>query len=1100
MTTLPRAGAHRIAQAPGRGDDARERRTPLFGIYFCYFLSGALGLVYQILWLRKLLLVFGSTVHAVSTVLTVFFGGLALGSWFFGRLIDRQESAGLRWYAALEIGVGVYAFLTLPLFDLLRNVYLPLYRASNFSPAVLVGASFLCSTAILLLPTALMGGTFPLLSRFLIRSSKERGMKIANLYAINTTGAMVGTLLVYYVGLPVLGLMRTIWCAGVLNIGIGILCLLFDRELKAAGFHDATRQDIGEDGTDGMIRAAGRVVSAERPETAADARAVRWLLIAFGCSGFSAMVYEVAWTRALSLVLGSSTYAFCIMLATFLGGIAIGSFIGREHLREHQGTPQQFIKLEILLGLYGVLSVALFSHLPGWFITLWPLMGQSFLTVSWLQVTLSSLAMIVPTLIMGLLFALVSDMVTRRFSRLGLRLGSAYAINTLGGIIGSFLAGFVLIPFLGLPSAILVAAAVNLIAAIIVFVHGAERGARRTSRLLLAGAGLAAVSWFGISVALPMWKRQVFVAGVYLRPDSYQNVSTEDIIKSSKILYYRDSLNATVSVHQTDDTIFLKVGGKTDASNGIDMGTQVLSAHIPLLLHPDPKSVLVIGLGSGVTLGSAGRYPVSKLDCAEIDPAVIEGARYFKAHNYDVHHDPRTTLYAADGRNFLLANPRQYDVLISEPSNPWMSGLAYLFTKEFYELARQRLAPHGVMCQWLQIYGIFPGDIKLMLKTFHEVFPYVSVWSSIPGDLLLVGSMEPQELSLAQLRERMSAEQVRESLQGIGIDRPELLLQLFWMGHQEVERLTADTVGLHQDDQPWVEFDAPKSLYVSRTFYVNYGGLVGFRSSPKAIVPDYVQPEEASFYQALAKLWGSREEHQKEREALEKALELDSTSVENWKQLGKVALRLQVPIAADRALKKVIQLDPENITAYHQLGRLHWQQGDLEGAEQFYTKVAQLSPPDSDLAQELGNYFGQHAKPREAAEYFRSSLSQGGGERPDLLVAYTDALRTLRAWDIAERVGRLGISAFPSQAAFPLLLGQIFADQGRWPEAEPFFRQVISLVPKSVEGYYELGRTVLAQGRWDEAVRHLTRATQYNPYHREALTLLQQMKGDASRH
>ena len=394
----------------------------LRNVYLCYFLSGALGLIYQVLWLRKLLLVFGSTVHAVSTVLTVFFGGLALGSWLFGRLIDRrQPDAGLRWYALLEIGVGLYAFVTLPLFEAIQQVYIPIFRDSGFSPRVLVGASFACSAAILLLPTVLMGGTFPVLSRFLIRTGEERGVKIASLYGINTAGAMVGTVFVYFSGLPVLGLTRTLQCAGILNLGIGMLCLTFDRHLQLLEFHPARAASPGE------ARVAEPLGS------------LRWLFVAFALSGFSAMVYEVAWTRALSLVVGSSTYAFCIMLATFLGGIALGSGIARWHLRRHGGTMGLFVAVELALGAYGLLSIPLFTQLPEGLVTLWPLTNQSFTAISWLQFSLSSVAMLIPTLLMGVLFPVVSDLVTHRFAALGRRLGSAYAINTLGGIVGSFL-------------------------------------------------------------------------------------------------------------------------------------------------------------------------------------------------------------------------------------------------------------------------------------------------------------------------------------------------------------------------------------------------------------------------------------------------------------------------------------------------------------------------------------------------------------------------------------------------------------------------------------------------------------------------------------
>ncbi|MDP3703846.1 MAG: fused MFS/spermidine synthase, partial [Candidatus Omnitrophota bacterium] len=229
-----------VAEASPRAMTPSEHRgetaAVLRNISICYFLSGALGLVYQILWLRQLLLVFGSTIHAVSAVLTVFFGGLALGSWWFGRLIDRREGAGLRWYAALEAGIGLYAFATPWLFDAIQHLYIPVYRASGFSPVALTGAAFGCAALILLLPTTLMGATFPVLSRFLIRRSHERGVKIASLYGINTAGAMMGTLLVYFIGLPILGLFRTLLCAGVVNLGIGALCLAFDRHLDQLGY------------------------------------------------------------------------------------------------------------------------------------------------------------------------------------------------------------------------------------------------------------------------------------------------------------------------------------------------------------------------------------------------------------------------------------------------------------------------------------------------------------------------------------------------------------------------------------------------------------------------------------------------------------------------------------------------------------------------------------------------------------------------------------------------------------------------------------------------------------------------------------------------
>ncbi|MBI3997103.1 MAG: fused MFS/spermidine synthase [Candidatus Omnitrophica bacterium] len=1061
---------------------APETRAVVRRVFACYFLSGALGLIYQILWLRKLLLVFGSTVHAVSTVLTVFFGGLALGSWLFGRWIDRRERAGLRWYAFMEMGVGLYAFLTPWLFMLVQHIYIPIYRQSNFSPTVLVGASFVCATAILLLPTVLLGGTFPVLSRYLIRSSAERGGAIAGLYGLNTAGAMLGTVFVYASGLPVLGLMRTLQCAGVLNLGIGMLCLSFDRRLEELEFRRPS------------------TASPSTPAVAPDVpdRTVAWVLLAFALSGFSAMVYEVAWTRVLSLVLSSSIYAFCIMLATFLGGIAIGSFWIQRRLAAIREPLTWFIALEGLLGVCGVASVFLFTQLPDWFVTLWPLTRQSFTGLVWLQVLLSAAIMIAPTLIMGMLFPLVSELVTNRFAAFGRQLGSAYAINTLGGILGSFLAGFVLIPLWGLPWAIVAAAMVNLLAAALVYVRFGTSWSW-VGRLGLACGALISGALVSGAVITSSWQQQVFSAGVYLNPDEFVGGSIRRNVANTKLLFYRDSLNATVSVHQLGSTIFLKVGGKTDASNGLDMGTQVLFAHIPLLLHPDPKRALVIGLGSGVTLGHAGRYPLTTLHCAELDPAVIEGARYFRDYNFHIHDDPRVRIFAADGRNFLLASPQTYDVIISEPSNPWMAGLAYLFTREFYQLAKRRLAPGGIMCQWVQLYRLFPEDVTLMLRTFHHEFPYVSIWSPAPGDLLMIGSQQPHKFDYPTLVRRMAAPSIHDALATMHLERPDVLLHTFWFANREVEAVTAGDSSLHEDDQPFLEFDAPKALYADAVTAANITGLRQFIASPEAIVTNrparILDPES---YQALSLFRISQEQLKDTEQALTQWVTLDPSSKEAWIGLSGVYQQMQQPLRARDALMQVLAVDPSDATANRLLGRLHWQQGQLQEARPFYQQAVATHPADTFFAQELGSYYLAAELPAWAAEYYRSALSQDSKGRRSLLLGYSKVLSDLKRWDDAEKVAELGSTAFPDNAQFPLMRGNMALEQHEWDAAVTWLTRALILTPSLADAHYGLARAAEGRQQLPQAVEHLKHALRYDSYHRQALELLHRLQSEAA--
>lgn len=1053
---------------------AAEISVLLRNIHACFFLSGALGLVYQVLWLRKLLLVFGSTVHAVSTVLTVFFSGLALGSWLLGRLIDRNPGAGLRWYGMLEAAVGAYAFITLPLFGLVQQVYVPIYRASDYSPQVLVATTFVCSAAVLLLPALLLGATFPVLSRFMVRSSESRGVGISNLYAINTAGAMTGTLAIYFIGLPILGLSRSLLCAGVLNLGLGALCLAFDRHLASLGF---------------TISSTGESPESSPAAAAESSPGLRAVFVAFGLSGFAAMAYEVAWTRALSLVLGSSIYAFCLMLAAFLGGIALGSWMARGQLRQARATLRQFLVLEVALGAYGMASVALFAQMPDWFVSLWPLVRGSFIGIAAVQAALCVIVMCLPTLIMGMLFPLVSDLVTARWASLGRRVGAVYAVNTFGGILGSFATGFLLIPWFGVPGAMVFAGGANLIAAGVLWAGDGRPGAGR--RFAAAFAGAAAAVVVAGTVILPTWKPEVLSAGVFLNPDGYARGRVQDALRGTELLYYRDGLNTTVSVHRALGKTFLKVGGKTDASNNIDMSTQVLAAHLPLLLHGSAKQVLVIGLGSGVSLGNAGRYPVQVLHCAEIEPAVIEGARFFRRENYAVHEDPRVRIFAADGRNFLLASPLAYDAIISEPSNPWMAGIGYLFTRQFYQLAKRRLAPGGIMCQWLQLYNMFPADVKLVLKTFRSEFPYVTVWASLPGDLLLLGSMEPYQVPYETLAERMRAPAIRDALSVIKMDDPNILLELFRLDAGAIDRLTADISWLHEDDVPWLEFNAPKALYSTGLFAQNETGLSRFRVTPDALVPGRPVVEGAAFQVKLAQALTFRQEFVDARNALERAVRLDPSSQEAWLELARAYYAERRSVPTDEALARAEALGASPQAAQLR-GRLRFEQQDYEGAWAYLRAGALAQRPDGPYAAELGQALMKLGRHAEAAEAFRSALSQGRDDARTL-AGYGDTLNALQQWDDLLAVAELGRARWPAQPGWHIMQGRALFGLGRLADAGHAWLHAVTLAPRQGEAYYWLARLAQQHGQPAVARRMARRSLMYNPYDPDAAALLQSL-------
>jgi spermidine synthase len=515
-----------------------------------------------------------------------------------------------------------------------------------------------------------------------------------------------------------------------------------------------------------------------------------------------------------------------------------------------------------------------------------------------------------------------------------------------------------------------------------------------------------------------------------------------------------------------------------------------------MLLHPGPKRVLVIGLGSGVTLGEAGRYPVARLDCAEIDEAVVAGARFFKAYNRGIHDDPRARVFVVDGRNFLLARQEEYDVIISEPSNPWMAGLGYLFTKEFYQLAKRRLAPDGIMCQWLQLYRMFPEDVKLLLKTFHEEFPHMSVWTTIRGDLVLIGSRQPHRVPFEQLARRMREPSVQEGLKVVQADRPEALLSSFLLDTEAVRRVTADTSWVHEDDLPWIEFSAPKALYADPTLLINWEGLARFRTPATAIVPDYASPaEDAESQRALAALYQYRDQPDEARKALERAVSLDPASGQAWRRLGQLYANARWDLRAEDALGRAARADGADVEALRDAARLHWQQEAYAAAEQLYLQAAAVRSPDKDLAAELGRFYQQTKRSRMAAECFRSAVSQGAGEQPALLGEYAAVLRELGELPQAEQALRLALQRADASADLWVRLGELLLSQQRTGEARECFAAALRHGP-SAAAHYGLAQAALQAGKPEAVLRHIKQTLRYDPYHREALELMARLNED----
>ncbi|UCC71304.1 MAG: fused MFS/spermidine synthase [Gemmatimonadota bacterium] len=798
--------------------------SPIFPlIVFLFFGSGATALIYEVAWLRSLILIFGSTAFAVSSVLTTFMAGLAVGSYVIGRWIDRRADP-VAVYGALEIAIGLYALAVPQLFDVLQPVYRWLWIALDPPAYVVALFRFALCFAALFLPTAMMGGTLPALARFTALARQNLTAGVGGLYGVNTVGAFLGTLLAGFLLLPGHGLAATVRFAAAVNLllGAAALGLAWWRHERAP----LTVEEVGGS-------TVGASAEAAASAGALGAGAPLAITIAFALTGFAALALEVAWTRVLALVIGPSVYAFGLMLAAFLAGLGLGSLVFSWALGRYRWTGMApFLSLSAAAGVLAFVTLLAFRRLPWLY---WQLFGGWGAAESRpglifaVGLLLSGLVMLPPTLAMGGLFPAALEGFGISRGRAGGGVGRLYAANGGGAIAGSLAAGFLLIPWVGLQRTVLLAAWLYLAVAAALWWFAA-RG-RRTALLGPAlAAGLALVMY----LAAPSWNRMLMSSGAY-----HYGIQTERQFPLAEAggegaglgyeeVFYREGLVSTVLVARelgvrdwlgadSVPSMILVTNGKVDASSLADMPTQILSAHIPLLLHREPRSALVIGLASGTTAGSALRHEIRSLDVVEIEPAVVEASHAFDFVNGRPLVDRRTRLSLADGRTFLLLGEERFDVIISEPSNPWVSGSSNLFTLEFFQIARERLAEGGIFAGWIQMYGLAPENLEVVLRTFRTVFPETFVFNTIPySDLLLIGMVEPARIDVEELERRAGRRAIREDLRRVGVEGAAQLLARGRLGPAELAEMAGAAPGpapLNTDDNAWIEFRAPLDLY-----------------------------------------------------------------------------------------------------------------------------------------------------------------------------------------------------------------------------------------------------------------------------------------------
>jgi len=733
------------------------------------FGSGASALVFQTLWVRSLGLVVGIEVQATAIVVCSFFAGLALGGYWFGARIERTARP-LRFYAALELTSGLFGVAV----TLALSASAPLFVALRTATGPLAWLPWLLAMTA---PATLMGGTLPALLKAARPSQAELGSDAGLLYAANTAGAIAGVLATPFLLLPWFGVRGVAFAAGLVNLVIAAIAWRLDTQTGSASGRAFE--------PDEAWRAA--------EHSALDARVARRVLSLYAISGGAALGFEILWTQAVVQFLSTRAYAFAVVLSTYLTGLALGSY---AYGKTVDRPTRRWAAFGLLLAGAGVSAVLGLALLGPWLSTTQTALGKAILSATDSRMSMmcarfalaSAVLILLPTLFLGAAYPAAMRLAASA-SRVARDSGRVAALNTAGGIVGSLLSGFVLLPMLGIVRSLCVLGSVLAIVGLVALIAG---GASRRARA--AAAGFVVVS-LGALLLVPR--------------DKLARLLRDE--RGGSLVFYEEAASGTVAVieQQARRSNFRRLYIQGVSNTGDAMASlryMRLQALLPLFsVEYAPKSALVIGLGTGITCGALGTWEtLQRRVCVELSPAVVRASPAFVG-NFDVALDPRFEIRVADGRHALLASSERYDVITLEPPPPAAAGVVNLYARDFYQLSRSRLSEAGVFAQWLPLATQNDEDSRSLVQSMLEVFPQVSLFTTELHEMLLLGSLRPLRFNLRQLSSRFDAPAVRRALTEVGVGSVEDLLATYVTDRQGLEGY-ADHAPPVTDDDPRIEY------------------------------------------------------------------------------------------------------------------------------------------------------------------------------------------------------------------------------------------------------------------------------------------------------
>ena len=1027
---------------------------PILGLTF--FFSCACGIIYEVIWARQLTLFFGSLVFAVSTLLSAFVSGLGLGSFYFGRLAGKEKRP-LRLYAFLGVGLGIFALIFPTLLDILNALCILIYRGLGAGFYLLSWIRFVLSFAVLLIPSTLMGGILPLLSQ--LAQERCAGFKASRLFTINMLAASLGCIAIGFFLIQLLGVQHSVYLGVAINLILGVVAFGLDRSWSD------TSLDMQQDLDNGL-------------EISPKGAIWQLLLWTFAVAGFCVMAYAVLWTRILTSFLGNTNYAFSVMLTALLLGIAVGSFLFEVIVRRVKLFVNLFGLIQIGIGLSAVTLIPPFGNLYEISRELQAAFGVG----RFWEFVAGFILIIVPTILIGASFPLVMRICAAVKSQ-----SAAYPFSTIGAFLGSLCTGFVLIPLIGIRPSLLLICVLSAVMGCALILLNSEKsqifsGTAIGGTILTVGVGLMVLLW---GSSPPFLKSGTF----WTQRVNDTLVGHAETVDANMVTFMDDQ-----GIHR----LYVDNDEIADASRRGSVSHRII-AHLPLLLHPNPERGLVLGFGVGISSHTMTQHDVH-VDTVENPEGLIEAARqHFTDVNRNVLDSSTLNHRFNDERSYVLMTPKRYDVISIGAFHPLVSSKgSNLYTTDFYRWCKRILTEDGIICRWIPLKRLPGTHLKMIVRTFIEVFPNATIWYKYTPDFaILIGTPGRFKINYKRFMARAQGPRVHQALAADDLDGMSLL-DSFMMGEKVVRAYVGDGP-IHTDNHPHLEFFHPRALV--NTNHKNIEGVMKYRERVTPYLANYgrtmndkieVRKRIDLYFDATQKLIEGQIEYvkgqyEKAVGVLNQAVALNPDDYTIRYNLG-AAVELankdyqQELKQTERVLKQALQSNPRDVQKQIELGITYELQGELAKSAAAFEEALKYEPSRLELYSLLGPIYERQERYDEALHTYQRLEKL----EPNLPAIIFGAMASIyhfhkKMLPDALKYAQKALAVDPNSWRVHNLLGVIYTDKKEFRQAVDAFKAAMRLAPNEPISHSDLAKVYLAQGRYDEALKSVDTAIRLAP-------------------